>query len=220
MNGAQDLGGMMGFGPVVAEHNEPLFHAPWERKALALTLAAGACGEWNIDISRHARETLPPPQYLTKSYYDIWISGLEKLLAAAGMVSAEERAQGGALAPPRALKRSRLPPEGVEALLTRAVPYTRPAPHAARFAAGARVRMRVMHPRTHTRLPRYARGKTGVVEAVRGCFVFPDSHAHGKGEDPQWCYTVRFEGRELWGAEADPTLSVSIDAWEPYIEQP
>jgi nitrile hydratase subunit beta len=218
MNGAQDLGGMMGFGPVVAEQNEPLFHAPWERKALTLTLAAGACGEWNIDISRHARETLPPPQYLTKSYYDIWVSGLEKLLAHAGMVSAEERAAGKALTPPRALRRSALAPEAVEALLTRAVPYTRPAPQPARFAEGARVRMRVMHPRTHTRLPRYARGKAGVIEAVRGCFVFPDSHAHGKGEDPQWCYTVRFEGRELWGAEADAALSVSIDAWEPYIE--
>ena len=217
MNGAQDLGGMMGFGPVLHESGEPLFHAPWERKVLGLTLAAGACGEWNIDISRHARETLPPPQYLTKSYYDIWLTALEKLLATAGMVSREERAQGRALVPPAPVKRH-LAPEGVAALLTRAVPYTRPAPRAARFAAGAPVRMRVMHPQTHTRLPRYARGRAGVIEAVRGCFVFPDSHAHGKGEDPQWCYTVRFAGRELWGAEADPELSVSIDAWEPYIE--
>jgi nitrile hydratase subunit beta len=217
MNGAQDLGGMMGFGPVIAEKNEPVFHADWERRALALTLAAGACGEWNIDISRHARETLPPPQYLTKSYYDIWITALEKLLASAGMASAEESAQGRALAQPKPVKR-RLAADTVAALLTRPMPYTRPAPHPARHAAGERVRMRVMHPPTHTRLPRYARGKTGVVESVRGCFVFPDSNAHGKGEDPQWCYTIRFEGRELWGAEADPALSVSIDAWEPYIE--
>ena len=217
MNGAQDMGGRMGFGPVVPEKMEPLFHAPWERKALALTLAAGACGAWNIDISRHARETIPPPQYLTKSYYDIWVTALEKLLSAAGMVSAEERAQGRALAPPSPVKR-RLAAQGVLALLTVPVPFTRPAPQAARFAAGDSARMRVMHPQTHTRLPGYARGKAGVIEAVCGCFVFPDSHAHGLGEDPQWCYTVRFEGRELWGSAADPALSVSIDAWEPYIE--
>ena len=218
MNGAQDMGGMMGFGPVCPEPNQPLFHAPWERKALALTLAAGACGEWNIDVTRHARETLPPPQYLTKSYYDIWISALEKLLASTGMVSAEERAAGRAMAAPRVTKRGRLTRQNVAALLTHPVPYTRPAARPARYGAGDRVRTRVQHLQSHTRLPRYAGGKLGVVEAVRGCFVFPDKHAHGQGEDPQWCYAVRFEGRELWGAEADPTLSVSIDAWEPYLE--
>ena len=76
-----------------------------------------------------------------------------------------------------------------------------------------------MNPTTHTRLPRYARGKIGLVEAVRGCFVFPDSNAHGGGEDPRWLYTVRFSAAELWGADADPALEVSIDAWEPYLER-
>ena len=216
MNGAQDLGGMMGFGPVVPEPNEPVFHAPWERRVLALTLAAGACGQWNIDSSRHARETLPPADYLSKSYYDIWLTALEKLLARAGMVSEEERGQVRALAPgrgPRCLKASE-----VESLLTRPVPYTRAAPKPPRFAPGARVRTRVMHPATHTRLPRYARGKAATVAAVRGCFVFPDAHAHGMGEDPQWCYTLRFTGRELWGEDGDATLVVSIDAFEPYLD--
>ena len=216
MNGAQDLGGMMGFGPVVPEPNEPIFHAPWERRALALTLAAGACGQWNLDMSRHARETLPPADYLTKTYYDIWITALEKLLARAGMVSEDERAQGRALAPGRSMRR--LAASEVEALLTRPVPYTRPLARPARHAIGDRVRTRVMHPATHTRLPRYARGKAAIVEAVRGCFVFPDAHAHGCGEDPQWVYTLRFTGRELWGAGADPKLAVCIDAFEPYID--
>ena len=87
------------------------------------------------------------------------------------------------------------------------------------FAAGETIRTKVMNPTTHTRLPRYARGKSGVVEAVRGCFVFPDSNAHGGGEDPRWLYTVRFSAAELWGADADPALEVSIDAWEPYLER-
>ena len=86
MNGAQDLGGMMGFGPVSPEPDEPAFHAEWEKRALAVTLACGGLGEWNIDMSRHARETLPPPEYLTSSYYEIWTKGLLKLLAARGLV--------------------------------------------------------------------------------------------------------------------------------------
>ena len=217
MNGAQDLGGMMGFGLIAPEPNGPLFHHDWEKRALAVTLATGACGMWTIDTSRHARETLPPADYLAKSYYDIWASGLEKLLVAAGMVSTEELAQGHALLAPRPVVR-RLAAADVAAALARGAPCDRPATTPARYAPGDKVLTKVMNPTTHTRLPRYARGKTGVVEAVRGCFVFPDSNAHGAGEDPRWCYTVRFTGAELWGADADPRLSVSIDAWEPYLE--
>lgn len=209
---------MMGFGPIAPEPSEPLFHHEWEKRALAVTLAAGACGMWTIDASRHARETLPPADYLAKSYYDIWASGLEKLLLAAGMVSREELSQGRALAAPRPVAR-RLAAADVAAALARGTPCDRPAPAPALYAPGDTVRTKVMHPRTHTRLPRYARGKSGVVEAVRGCFVFPDSNAHGGGEDPRWCYTVRFAGVELWGPDADPRLSVSIDAWEPYLER-
>ena len=76
MNGVHDMGGMQGFGPVRPEPNEPLFHAPWERQALAMTVAMGACGQWNIDISRSARESLPPAQYLSSSYYAICLAGL------------------------------------------------------------------------------------------------------------------------------------------------
>ncbi len=218
MNGAQDLGGMMGFGPIAPEPDEPMFHHQWEKRALAVTLAAGACGLWNIDMSRHARETLPPAAYLAKSYYDIWTSGLEKLLLRAGVVSDDELRQGRALIPPR-LTPGKLAAADVAGALAKGAPYGRPASTPAAYAPGDKVRAKVMHPATHTRLPRYARGKTGIVEAVRGCFVFPDSNAHGAGEDPRWCYSVSFTGEELWGEGADPRLKVSIDAWEPYLER-
>ena len=218
MNGAQDLGGMMGFGAIAPEPDEPLFHHDWEKRALAVTLAAGACGMWTIDASRHARETLPPAEYLAKSYYDIWASGLEKLLLATGMVSKEELARGRALIAPRPIAR-RLAATDVAAALARGTPCDRPAATPALYAPGDKVLTAVINPTTHTRLPRYARGKTGVIEAARGCFVFPDSNAHGAGEDPRWCYTVRFTGAELWGEDADPRLSVSIDAWEPYLDR-
>ncbi|MBQ0822245.1 nitrile hydratase subunit beta [Microvirga sp. HBU67558] len=217
MNGAQDLGGMMGFGPIAIEHNEPWFHAEWERRAFGLTLAMGATGSWNIDMSRHARESLPPAEYLTSSYYEIWTKGVERLVVAAGLVSREELTCGQSLAEPAPIKRV-LKAEDVPAVLARGGPAKRPIEQPARFAIGDRVRTRNIHPQGHTRLPRYARGKTGVVELVHGTHVFPDANAHGQGEQPQWLYTICFSGRELWGEQADPNISVSIDAWESYLE--
>ena len=89
VNGGQDLGGMMGFGPIGLEPDEPWFHAPWERRAFGLTLAAGAAGAWTIDTSRHARESLPPAEYLSSSYYEIWTRALEKLVVQTGLVGEE-----------------------------------------------------------------------------------------------------------------------------------
>jgi nitrile hydratase len=215
MNGAQDLGGMMGFGPVRPEPEGELFHAAWEPRALAVTLAAGALGRWNIDTSRHARETLPPAEYLSSSYYEIWIKGLEKLLLDKGLVTAEELRQGRSIVPPQPL--SPLLADQVVPALLRGSPYSRPPEAPAHFAPGDAVRTRTFNPTGHTRLPRYARGKQGVVERVHGVFVFPDSHAHGQGEAPQWLYGIRFTGPELWGEDGDPALVVSIDAWESYL---
>ena len=217
MNGAQDMGGLHGFGPVEPEPDEPPFHAEWEKRALALTLAMGMPGGWNIDMSRSARESIPPADYLAKSYYEIWIAGLEKLMAERGLLSPDEMEAGRALHPPKPVKKI-LNRADVAQVLYRGGPTARATSTAARFAAGDKVRAKNMHPLTHTRLPRYVRGHAGVIEHVRGCHVFPDSNATGAGENPQWLYTVRFDGRELWGPDSDPTVSVSVDAWEPYLE--
>jgi nitrile hydratase subunit beta len=216
MNGAQDLGGQMGFGPVVKETDEPLFHAPWEKRALALTLCAGGMGHWSIDESRHARETLHPVDYLSSSYYEIWIKGVEKLLLRHGFVTAGELKAGAMLSPAPAPKRV-LKAEMVPAVLARGGPTTREKAGAPRYRAGDRVRTIVSHPSGHTRLPRYARGKTGTVVMLHEAHVFPDTNAHGTGENPDWLYTVEFSARELWGEAADPNASMSIDAWEAYL---
>lgn len=219
MNGAQDLGGMMGFGPVKPEPNEPSFHAPWERRALGITLLCGALGEWNIDISRHARETLHPADYLASSYYEIWIKGLGKLLATRGLVTPEEVAAGKPLEPARRTRRPALKSADVPAALAKGGPCDRPLQRTAVFRVGDRVRAKNINPLGHTRLPRYVRGKTGVIERVQGSYVFPDTNANGKGEDPQWVYSVVFSGTELWGKAADPGHSVAVDCWEPYLER-
>ncbi|RUU69690.1 nitrile hydratase subunit beta, partial [Mesorhizobium sp. M7A.T.Ca.TU.009.01.1.2] len=108
--------------------------------------------------------------------------------------------------------------ENVPGVLAKGGPCDRPIAQPARFKAGDPVRTKNLNPTGHTRLPRYARAKQGVIETVHDGFVFPDSNAHGHGENPQWVYTVVFEGPEIWGEGADPTLSVSIDAWENYLE--
>lgn len=218
MNGPHDLGGQMGFGPVAPEEDEPVFHADWEKRALGVTLCAGAMGHWAIDESRHARESLHPADYYASSYYEIWIKGLERLLQRHGVVTKGELAKGHMIAPGTPPKRV-LKAVDVPAALAKGGPVDRPPVGEAKFKAGDKVRTIVMHPSGHTRLPRYARGKAGRVEAVRGAHVFPDANAHGKGESPQWLYTVVFNGTELWGSDADPSLTVSIDAWEPYLER-
>ena len=218
MNGPQDLGGAMGFGPVAPDPDEPLFHAPWERRALGLTLASGALGHWSIDEGRHARESLPPATYLCASYYEIWTRALTDLLLRHGEVTAEELEAGRARGPGRATDR-RLSPEAARKIVTTGGSYERPAAEAARFAVGDRVRTRNLHPEGHTRLPGYARDKPGVVEAVRGHHVLPDANAHGEGERPAWLYCVVFDGRALWGEAAAPGLDVALDLFQPYLDR-
>ena len=216
MDGVHDMGGMHGFGKVEPEPNEPVFHAPWEGRTYAINRALGFTGIWTIDETRAGIERLPPEVYLGSSYYRKWELRLEKLLVEKGLAGADELEAGHALRPGKALKRT-MKAADVASALSRGS-FARPAQRPARFKAGDKVRTKNIHPQTHTRLPRYARGKTGVVEAIRGCHVYPDTVAIGKGEDPQWLYTVLFDGYELWGETSDPSLKVSIEAFEPYLE--
>jgi len=217
MNGAQDMGGVHGFGPVEPEANEPVFHAEWEKRAFALTLAMAMPGEWNIDMSRFARENRDPRDYLAKSYYQLWFAALETMLKERDLVTDDEIVVGHALQPAKPVKRI-LSPGAVAQVLYRGGPTERETNTTARFKAGDTVRAKTINPLTHTRLPRYVRGHIGTIERVIGCHVFPDSNAQGLGENPQWLYTVRFGGRELWGEDSDPSVAVSVDAWEPYLE--
>jgi nitrile hydratase subunit beta len=213
-NAIHDMGGMHGFGRVEPEPNEPPFHEKWEGRVLALQRATGFLGLWTIDSWRASLEALPPLDYLASSYYRRWFLGLERRVAKHGLVGEDEIAAGRSLRPGIRLNRKMNASDAEHPPLTN---FARPAPGPARFKEGERVRTKNINPATHTRLPRYARGKTGMVEAVRGCHVFPDTAALGAGDNPQWLYTVVFSARELWGEEADPLIKVSIEAFEPYL---
>lgn len=224
MNGVHDMGGLQGFGPVRLEVDEPLFHAPWERRALGLTLAMGATGAWNIDQSRAARESLPPARYLGSSYYAIWIAALERLMLQRGLIDDAELAavHGGTVAPGSASAAAGpalrvLRPADVDAALARGTPVNRLAPGPAPFAIGDRVRARNLHPPGHTRLPRYVRGHVGTVVGVHGAHLFADAHAQGRDE-ADWLFTVEFSAADLWGPQGDARDRVSVDAWAPYLE--
>lgn len=216
-NSIHDMGGTHGFGPVAPEPDEPVFHEAWEGRVLALQRAMGVTGLWTIDGGRASLENLPPLTYLAATYYQRWFLGLERRCVTFDLVGEDEIAAGHSLRPGRRLNR-KLTVEDAKAI--RGGNFERPAPAPAKFAVGDRVRTRSNHPKTHTRLPRYARGKLGTIEAVRGCHVFPDTAAIGNGDHPQWLYTVVFTGRELWGDDADPTTKVSIEAFEPYLSTP
>ena len=281
MNGVHDMGGMDGFGKVEPEANEPVFHARWEGRLMAMTRAMSTgLGHWNIDIGRYGIEVLPPHVYLSSSYYRRWYFRTANLAVQLGLIGADELEAGHALRagggketkkftaadvgrygievlPPDvylsssyyrrwyfrtanlAVERGLIGADELEAgralrtdggkdrkkfsttdveRVSRRGSFGRTPTAPARFGIGERVRAINTHPKSHTRLPRYARGHVGVIELVHGAHVFPDAFVAGKGEEPQWLYTVRFDSRELWGPDADPTVKISIDAFEPYLE--
>ncbi len=219
MTRIHDLGGTVGFGPVPVERDEPVFHARWEARVLGLTLLTKAPEGWNIDRNRHVRERMEPAAYLSASYYERWLAGLVLRLREAGEIEeADIAAHAGA--PDRARPAE---PARVEVMAERfgvRAPYDRPAPNGlpAPFEIGARVRTATADPSGHCRLPRYARGKLGEVVLRHGVHVFPDSNAMGGGEAPTHLYAVRFDGAELFGAEAEPGASVTLDLWHPHLE--
>ena len=221
MNGVHDMGGQQGFGPVLIEEVEPLFHADWESRAMAMTVAMGASGQWNIDLSRSARESLPPDIYLSSSYYEIWVRALEKLMLERHMVTAAELETGQMITPPVNVSKV-LTRDSVDAALKAGSPTERPIDQPALFKVGQKVRALNMHPQGHTRLPRYVRGHVGTIVSLHGGHVMPDQHTL-RALPPfhvsvEWLYTVVFEGPTLWGSDSDPTVEVTVDAWESYLE--
>ena len=216
MNGVHDMGGQHGLGAIVPEPESSSFHAAWEARAHAMVIAAPTRG--NIDAGRHQRERIPGATYLAMTYYERWFEGLRQMLLAGGLVSPEELTT--AIADPAAPKASpRLTSAEVSTTLARAGSYLRISAGLPSFAVGDGVRAGNLNPTGHTRLPRYARGRVGLVTHHHGAHVFPDRHAHGGGENPQPLYTVRFSARELWGPDASPRDTVSLDLWESYLER-
>ena len=215
MDGIHDMGGMQGFGAVEVEADEPVFHAAWEARVLGMVFQVIGRGWSNIDAFRHGIERIAPVRYLTAGYYGRWLEALETVLVEAGVLEAGEV--------DRRLRRRRRPTGRVAEPPSPRYPdatlgVVRSIPAPPRFAVGDEVRPRNRHPAGHTRLPGYVRGKHGVVTRVHPACVLPDTHAHGRGENPQYVYSVRFAPAELWGANAERHAAVHVDLFEDYLE--
>jgi nitrile hydratase subunit beta len=217
MNGVHDMGGMHGMGPIRYEKDEPVFHARWESRVYALNRSIRAWGKLNIDAWRHDIELLPPADYLRMTYYEKWLAVLEKQLVQYGFVTKEELASCRP-APGSAKAKPAMTPERARQI-TRGLPSSRDPAVAPLFKVGDRVRTRMMNPTGHTRLPRYARGKIGVIFHDHGVYVYPDTNSRYEGENRQHVYSVRFAARELWGEQASPIDSVHLDLWDGYLER-
>ncbi len=217
MNGVHDMGGMHGMGPIQEEKNEPVFHELWESRVFALRRAMGAWGKWNIDVTRHEVELVPPADYLRMSYYERQFAAFLVLLEKRGFLAPAEL-EAGKPAPGSPVAVPALTTQKAAALVAKGVPTSREVAVTPRFQTGQRVRARNIHPVGHTRLPRYARGKLGAIHRDHGVFVFPDTNAHYVGEKAQHVYSVRFAARELWGQQAAQQDSVYLDLWDDYLD--
>lgn len=214
MNGVHDMGGMHGFGPIGPKADESIFHSDWEARAFALVMAVA---HWPVDTHRHALERIPPADYLRMTYYERWIEGFATLCVERGLLTAAE-IEAGRAEPSAPVQTPRLAAAVVPHVLAAGFPSERSSDAPPRFPVGARVRARTTNPRGHTRLPRYVRGRVGTIVHDHGAHVLPDTNAHGLGEQPQKLYTVRFAATELWGPDASPRDTVSLDLWESYLE--
>jgi len=212
MNGLHDMGGLHGFGKVEVESDEPVFHERWEARVFGMIRSFGG---GNIDAGRHSIERLDPVSYLANGYYGRWFAAMLGTLVDAGVLTEEEISQ-------RLRERRRIKTSSGRrkrpSWSPKSTEYNRNIAAARRFAVGDLVRTRNHQPSGHTRLPAYARCKRGVVVATHPAMVFPDDHAHGRGENPQYLYTVRFEGRELWGDAAEANTRIHLDLFESYLD--
>jgi len=224
LNGVHDIGGIDGFGVVERDTDEPVFHEPWERRVFGMSLTGAGTPPKSLDARRHELERLDPIQYLSSSYYERWLARMDAALIEAGILTRDEilrRMQEFAEDPDRPMPRREDPAraDDIANAVRTGRPTARRVRHKPRFGIGDKIVTRNLNPHGHTRLPRYVRGKRAVIVAHHGAHVFPDTNAHGLGENPQYLYTVRIAGRELWGDGAEPNESVLIDLWESYFEK-
>lgn len=216
MDGIHDLGGMVGFGPVPEPDQAPPFAAPWEGKAFALGALSARLAGANLHAFRHAIERVPPREYLA-GYWNRWLIGTENLLADSGIVSHEEVAARAARLAGQDVAEPPAPEPHKPDMASGGPGNLRTVETPPAFGVGQRVRARDIRPAGHTRLPRYVRGRTGTVTALRPAQVLPDSAAHFRGEDPQHVYSVEFDSAELWGPGAE-RFGLVIDLFESYLE--
>jgi nitrile hydratase beta subunit len=217
MNGVHDVGGLQDMGTVQHDKEEPVFHAPWEGRIYGIDRALRFIGKWNLDAWRHQIELLPPADYFRMTYYERWLEVNQQLAIKYGLITPGEL-ETGSPDPGSAKATPTLTAAIAAQRLGRGIPSSHDPKFPPQYRVGQRVRARNINPAGHTRLPRYARGKLGIIMRDHGVYLFPDTNAHFQGEKRQHVYSVRFTARELWGVNASARDSVHLDMWDDYLE--
>jgi nitrile hydratase beta subunit len=215
MDSIHDLGGRQGFGPIDAGESEEPFHAPWEARLLGIVRAMSRPPGWTIDRFRYVRESIAPADYLTRPYYDQWLQTYAALMIDSGVATVAELASGRAAAKPQGLA-APMAAEAVAAATRAMVRFDRPSDAPAKFKVGDPVVTCRNGASGHTRLPQYARGRTGRVEHCHGAHVLPDRNVAGEGH-AEPLYTVSFAAAELWPDAKGRNDSIYLDLWESYL---
>jgi nitrile hydratase len=218
MNGIHDLGGMDNCGPIPREENEPVFHEDWERTIFALTIAMLPSGYCKIDEIRRTTENIPPAIYLQAKYYQKWLLTLESILLEKDVLTKEEIETGRSIRTEGGFKLPAAPKEMLQFAMSNPVPANLDVDIASKFHSGDKIIAKNIHPLHHTRIPRFIRGKRGVVEKDHGVFLLADTNAHGGPDKPQHVYTVKFTARELWGDDAPAKDTVCISLYDDYMD--
>jgi len=219
MNGVHDMGGIQNMGPIELEDNEPVFHYEWEGRVFALNMATGPLRLWNLDMKRQATESMQPPErYLGASYYERWLESLIKLFKERGVITEEELVTGKIKLKEITEMPSAASPDEVIALMGKGRSARVKTNIKPRFKVGDKIVTRNINIPTHTRLPRYVRGKCGRIERDHGVFIFPDTHSQNWEQSPQHVYVVSFTARELWGPDASLRDKVLVDLWDSYMD--
>jgi len=216
MNSIHDMGGMHGMGPLVIEHDEAVFHERWQGRVFAMRMACAFHRKWNADMGRYARERMPPAEFLAASYYERALYALERVLVENGLVGEDELAGGQATSTAKGAPT--LQPEQVATIVRTRRRARLDDDVAPLFKVGDAVCARNIHPEGHTRLPRYARGRRGIIDRDHGVFAFADSNAMTRDKKPQHLYSVRFAATELWGSAVSPHDSAYLDLWDDHLE--
>ena len=222
MDGVHDMGGMHGFGSVVHPGSELVFHEAWEGRVFALSQLTGQLGFGAGPGGRALKEEMPPDRYLAASYYERSLWSMERRLQAKGTVEpgeVERMVERLGSGRPPSLPAVDPGPGQREMMLAalREIEPLRPV-GSARFAVGETVRVRRIHPKGHTRCPRYARGVAGRIERLQGSDALPDLAAYGLDAPVETVYSVSFRSDDLWGPSAEGTWTVLLDLWESYLE--
>lgn len=218
MNSIHDIGGMDNIGPVPIEKDEPVFHGDWERKVYAMTLATMGAGIFVTDEVRYMTETIPPKDYLSFKYYEKWLYSLEQMMLHKNVLTQQELESGAVSEPDLAAGIEAASLERMQHGMKNRMPVFVDTDSPPRFKTGDAIIARNINPLHHTRLPRYIRGRRGVVEMDHGIFLLPDTNAHGGPDKPQHVYSVRFSARELWGTDAPARDSLYIDLFDDYMD--